>query len=319
MVTDDEVEKRWNEMFLRTFLFSCTLLLVFLLYTDKTDAKTIINAPYIRQMPELPRGCEVTSLAMLLQHAGVKVDKLTLAKQVKKVPFKQNGLYGNPFEGFVGDMYTLKKSGYGVYYPPVYELAQKYIQDRAVNLSGQDIKMVYQFINNGVPVWVIVNTRFQKLPSSEFRIWNTNRGKLAITYREHSVLVTGYDNQYIYVNDPLYSRKNRVVSRKNFEAAWVQMGKQAISYLPKPNWVKELKAGQIGKLTILKPIQLRRKNEAGQLEFVRTLRPYEAYRVYSYSQADGMYQVGNNLYVKHVQGYVKYETPPKELLKAKTN
>ncbi|EHL79086.1 hypothetical protein [Bacillus smithii] len=88
------------------------------------------------------------------------------------------------------------------------------------------------------------------------------------------------------------------------------MGRQAISYLPKPNWKKELKNGQIGKVTILKPIQLQSKNEAGQLKFVRMLYPYETYRVYSYSKDNGgMYQVGNNLYVKALQGYVLYETP----------
>lgn len=286
------------------------LFLVFSGWADRTNAKTILNAPYIQQMPQLPRGCEVTSLAMLLQHAGVKVDKMTLAKQVKKVPFRQNGLYGNPYEGFVGNMYTFTQSGYGVYYPPIYELAQKYIYDRAVNLSNKDLKTIYQFIDRGAPVWVIVNSKFKKLPSSEFRTWNTRKGKVAITYREHSVLITGYDDRYIYINDPLYHRKNRAVNRKGFEAAWIQMGRQAISYLPKPNWKKELKNGQIGKVTILKPIQLQSKNEAGQLEFVRMLYPYETYRVYSYSKDNGgMYQVGSNLYVKALQGYFLYETP----------
>jgi len=179
--------------------------------------------------------------------------------------------------------------------------------------------MLYQFIDRGSPVWVIANTKFQKLPSSEFHIWNTKSGKIAITYREHSVLITGYDERYIYVNDPLYYRKNRAVSRKNFEAAWGQMGKQAISYLPKPKWQIELKEGQIGKLTILKPINLWKRNEAGQLEFVRVLHPYETYRVYSYSQAyGGQYALGSGLYVTNIPGYIKYETPPKELLKSKT-
>ncbi|WP_285755122.1 hypothetical protein [Parageobacillus sp. G301] len=70
-------------------------------------------------------------------------------------------------------------------------------------------------------MWGIVNAKFQKLPPSEFRIWNTKRGKISITYWEHSVLITGYDERYIYVNAPLYHRKKRAVNWKNFEAAWV--------------------------------------------------------------------------------------------------
>lgn len=45
----------------------------------------ILDVPLIAQNPELPRGCEVTSLAMLLNYAGIKVDKMKLAKEVKKI------------------------------------------------------------------------------------------------------------------------------------------------------------------------------------------------------------------------------------------
>ncbi len=45
----------------------------------------IIDVPLIRQNPELKYGCEVTSLTMLLQHAGVKVGKMDLYDAVKKI------------------------------------------------------------------------------------------------------------------------------------------------------------------------------------------------------------------------------------------
>jgi len=53
----------------------------------------------ILQNPELERGCEVTSLAMLLNFNGLSVDKLELAENIKYVPFQNNGFMGNMDEG----------------------------------------------------------------------------------------------------------------------------------------------------------------------------------------------------------------------------
>lgn len=194
-----------------------------------------IHAPHILQMPELARGCEVTSLAMMLNHAGKPVNKMTLAKEVKKDPTpykKKNGkvYFGNPHVGFVGNMYTFKKSGYGVYHKPIEDLARKYIGKRVVNLTGKSFNEVKKQLNKRKPVWVIVNSQFSKLSESSFQYYHTPQGPIKITYREHSVLLTGYEGQYIYVNDPLSKQKNRKLNMKHFIAGWDQMGKQAISY-----------------------------------------------------------------------------------------
>ncbi|MBH0161743.1 C39 family peptidase [Fictibacillus sp. 26RED30] len=186
-------------------------------------------------MPELDRGCEVTSLAMLLQHAGVEVGKMELAEKIKKenTPYKnENGTYyyGNPNDGFVGDIYTFDKMGYGVYHGPAADLAEKYLPGRIEDLSGSSFDDVLGKIKNGKPVWVIINADFRALPESEFRTWNTPSGKVEITWKEHSVVITGYDREHVYVNDPLSKEKNRKLSLTEFREAWTQMGSQAITY-----------------------------------------------------------------------------------------
>ncbi|WP_374706863.1 C39 family peptidase [Bacillus sp. J14TS2] len=194
-----------------------------------------IDTPVVSQLPELPRGCEVTSLAMLLHSAGVQADKMELAAKVKKNPAKmetKNGniYYGDPENGFVGDMYTFEKPGLGVYHEPIMELAEAYLPGQIVNLTGQTFEELKIPLSAGRPVWVIINTEYRKLEDSYFQTWHTESGKIHITRKEHSVLITGYDQHFVYFNDPLTGKKNKKAAIKDFEQSWLQMGSQALTY-----------------------------------------------------------------------------------------
>ncbi|MDR4945624.1 C39 family peptidase [Neobacillus cucumis] len=186
----------------------------------------VLDVPLILQMdqPLLYNGCEVTSLAMILNYSSVKVTKNELAKNIKTVPFTySNGLKGNPNVGFVGDM--AHGPGLGVYNGPVFELAQKYVGARAVNLTGKPFSDILKEVGQGRPVWIITTSSFT--PASVFQTWNTPQGKIKITFSEHSVAITGYDKNYIYINNP-YGGKNMKLNSGSFIKAWEQMGKQAI-------------------------------------------------------------------------------------------
>lgn len=71
------------------------------------------------------------------------------------------------------------------------------------------------------------------MPQEEFKTWDTPKGEVNITYQEHSVVITGNDNDYIYFNDPLTGEINKKAPKQDFIDAWVQMGKQAITFIKK--------------------------------------------------------------------------------------
>ena len=206
-------------------------------HSYRLKEKAILEVPVISQNPELPRGCEVTSLAMLLHYAGIMVDKMTLAEEIEKEPaFYRNNdgqIYrGNPYYGFVGSMYKLSDPGYGAYHGPVRKLMEKYLPGKTIDLTGCDFQDILLFISEGVPVWVVANVLFKELEDADFQTWHTKQGPVKITYREHAVLLTGYDEESVYFNDTLDSRKNKKAARSSFQAAWEQMGAQGVTYLP---------------------------------------------------------------------------------------
>jgi Uncharacterized protein conserved in bacteria len=191
-----------------------------------------VSAPFVSQYPELPNGCEVTSLTMLLRAAGIPADKMTLAEQMAKVPYSSGDFMGNPNEGFVGNMYNgdTNHPGLAVYHAPVANLARKYLGNRVLDLTGSSWREVEEQIAAGHPVWVITSINFLPVADSQWVNWHTQQGDMKVSFQEHSVLVTGYDSDEVRFNDPqLTSGGERSTGKSAFITAWNQFGRQAIT------------------------------------------------------------------------------------------
>lgn len=195
-----------------------------------TPASRILNVPLIAQRPELPSGCEVTSLAMALSYYGVHVSKTTLAKQMlydsTKLVRNANGTirtWGDPDVGFVGTPFG---NGYTINTGPLKRLLDIY-RPGGVNLTGKDFSSVEQYILQGKPVlaWFTIN---YKMPSA--RYWKTPAGKSIYAPTPlHCIVVTGVDANYVYFNDSEAVKKNVKMSKSAFIKIYNAMGKRALA------------------------------------------------------------------------------------------
>lgn len=133
---------------------------------------TQLSVHLIKQMPELPTGCEITAVTMMLQYAGNSVNKITLAHEM---PYDSSDWN----KGFVGDPFT--ENGDSIYPPALIKLVTKYAGN-AVDLSDSSITQLKQFLverHHPIVVWV-----------GQFDGFAT-----------HALLMTGFDDQFIYYND----------------------------------------------------------------------------------------------------------------------
>lgn len=206
--------------------------------TAETPVKKIsamIEAPVVLQNPELPSGCELTALTMLLQFKGINKDKMELLPEMKKDPtpikWGKNGkieYWGNPNIGYVGDI-TGKEKGFGIYHAGLFDLLEKYIPT-AEDLTRGSFEELEQKVSDGIPVLVWTTIRFTIPSEKQWVIWDSPLGPIKTTFQEHTVLLVGYDENHVYVNDPLSGKKQYQIEKKQFIATWEAMGRQALSY-----------------------------------------------------------------------------------------
>lgn len=180
----------------------------------------------IYQNPELPAGCEVTALAMLLTHSGLPTDKCILADNY--LPKGEIGMV-NMKEFFVGDPRIA--GSYGCYAPVIINCATNYIAHKGANLkvydlSGAKLSSLFTLIADDKPV--IVWTTISMLESEPTTTWTIN-GEIVTWYsQEHCVVLTGYDYDAntVTVADPLYGIKEYDLDI--FTERYNQMFQQAI-------------------------------------------------------------------------------------------
>ncbi|WP_051348409.1 C39 family peptidase [Peribacillus kribbensis] len=194
-----------------------------------------LDVPLVKQNPELKYGCEITSLAMVLQYAGIHVDKMTLSRQIKiendpLITSKSGNIlrWGDPEKGFVGDMTGVSKRGYAVYDKPIVDLMERYLPGRTVNLTKNDFSSILFHLSNGSPVitWTTGDYRVPDRPES----WKHGNKIIHTPMDLHAVVVCGYDSQYLYLNDPLSGQKSLSVPKSVFIQSWKALGCRAVSY-----------------------------------------------------------------------------------------
>lgn len=193
--------------------------------TMKQEQK--LDVPLENQMPDLPNGCEVTSLSMLMNYYGIKVNKNELAENIQHVDFFTDGgkYRGNPNQGFVGHM-SIANAGWCVYNGPLYNVARKYTT-HIENITGSDFLSLLKLVSIGHPVLIITTTTFNRV--NDMQTWDTNTGKVNVTPSSHACVITGYSKpkKVVYVNNP-YGYKNQPVNWKNLQASYNQQGRQAL-------------------------------------------------------------------------------------------
>lgn len=190
-------------------------------------ASEITGFPVVYQRPELPTGCEVTALTMLLNYYGYPVSKTTMASNY--LPQVASGYTGRVDLDyyFCGNPYS---SGIGCGAGALVTAANSYLTASGSNLRGVDITGtsadgLYGYISNGKPVVVMVTIGMANRKVAKG--WHTPEGKY-VTWsdNDHGVVLIGCDSNNVKVACPLFGIKT--YTRAQFEKAYAARGNRAM-------------------------------------------------------------------------------------------
>ena len=203
-------------------------------YRNSTGTR-LTDFEIMEQYPELPTGCEITAMTMVLNYYGYNVDKVTMALdympkiQAEFYRGEDGRLMGPDLENFfVGD--PTEETGYICGTGAIVTAANAYLTDvgsdmTAVAMKNAQPEELYDLIDQGTPVviWCTINMEDRAETDSWYREdgtymeWSTN---------DHGTVLIGYDEDTVTVADPIYSRIT--VSRVQFEKIFAERGGQCV-------------------------------------------------------------------------------------------
>lgn len=189
------------------------------LMLDHEPVNVQLDVANVLQHPELPDGCEVTSLSIVLRYAGVDTDKCELSD--KYLP-KSKTLDADPNEFYLREPRT---NGFYCFAGPLVKCVNAYNEDKGTDiktrdLTGCDVFELYKCIDKGIPV-VVWGTLYWNDP------WRYENGLYS---NLHCMVLTGYTETSVSINDPIYGET--VIDRARFERVFGLMESRAmIAYL----------------------------------------------------------------------------------------
>ena len=168
-------------------------------YNDNGQIVAVYNdAEVISQLPELPTGCEITAVTMMLRYAGYDVNKVQLANIM---PRSNNGDYG-----FVGNPFS--PSGWWIFPTGIAPVVDRFVGHHEI-MTGASMQRIQDKLKQGhlVVAWVA----------------NVNG------FVNHALALTGYDAGRLFYNNPWTGRKESM-TYSEFYQHWNADRQRAISY-----------------------------------------------------------------------------------------
>ena len=207
---------------------------------DYDKNSVYIDMENVLQLPELPVGCEITALTILLRYYGFDADKTVLArdylpKSSGNMREAEGKVYKDSFfDYFIGDPFS---RGYGCFSGAIVRAAERYIADNGggytvKNISGSDPDTLYQYLIEGTPVLCWATDGM--IEPEWFETWydNATGEQLDWYLNEHCFVLAGFDIAAgtVTLNDPMKGIIDYNIDR--FETRYAQMHSQAIVILP---------------------------------------------------------------------------------------
>ena len=200
---------------------------------DSLPRKKILNVENILQIPELPNGCEITALTILLNYLGFSVDKLTMADIY--LPKNEDTYSSDFYETFAGNPRN-QRASFGCYAPVIVKSAENYLSAQGKlteyaphNLTGSSPEELYRQISLGNPVVLWMTQYIDKTPAI-LRTWTAYNGKtMNWKHPLHCVVLIGYDldAETVTIADPMVGIVTHSMSL--FELRYLQLGSQAVT------------------------------------------------------------------------------------------
>ena len=212
---------------------------------DKGSSKgqdiTILNIKNICQNtpPALPTGCEVTSLAAVLNFYGFDVSKNELSEKYleKGDIILSDGVMTapDPDESFVGD--PEYPDSYGCYSSVIESCANSYLEDKGAALRARafkdtDFEFFLDKVMDGEPVlvWTTISLKASYISSQ----WLTPDGREVYWLAgEHCMVLAGYDEKrdLVYCCDPLRDTEELCAfDRELFKQRFYEQGAQGVIF-----------------------------------------------------------------------------------------
>lgn len=216
-----------------------------------------IDMENILQLPELPVGCEITALTILLRHCGFDADKTDLAKNYLPVSwgnarYEDGKTYKDSFfDYFIGDPFS---RGYGCFAPAIEKAANSYIADHGggftvKNISGSHPDVLYDYLAEDIPVLCWATDGMIEPEFYETWYDNATGEQLDWYLNEHCFVLAGFNMSadLVTLNDPMKGIIDYNINR--FETRYDQMHRQAIVIIPDGTRVPETRSETAGTQT----------------------------------------------------------------------